>query len=64
MIYGIGTDIVAVARIALLHQKYSNALARRVLSRLELEQCAGCFSECRRQNKTALPFIEKCGSFY
>ena len=47
MIYGIGTDIVAVARIALLHQKYGDALARRVLSRLELEQCAGCPDEVR-----------------
>ena len=43
MIYGIGTDIVAVERIALLHQKYGNALARRVLSAQELAQCAGCF---------------------
>ena len=47
MIYGIGTDIVAVARIALLHQKYGSALARRILSPQELEQCAGCLDEVR-----------------
>ncbi len=32
MIYGIGTDIVAVPRIAALHQRYGDALARRILT--------------------------------
>ena len=32
MIYGIGTDIVAVPRIAALHERYGDALARRILT--------------------------------
>ena len=35
MIYGIGTDIVAVPRIAALHQRYGDALARRILTAQE-----------------------------
>jgi len=35
MIYGIGTDIVAVPRIAALHQRYGDALARRILTASE-----------------------------
>ena len=42
MIYGIGTDILAVERISSLHQKYGDALARRVLSPSEYQQSAGC----------------------
>lgn len=41
MIYGIGTDILAVARIARLQQRYGAALARRVLSAQELAYSAG-----------------------
>lgn len=36
MIYGIGTDIVALARIEKLHKKYGQAFAQRLLSRIEL----------------------------
>lgn len=36
MIYGIGTDIVALERIAKLHKKYGQAFAGRLLSRIEL----------------------------
>lgn len=35
MIYGIGTDIVAVSRIAALHERYGDALARRILTAQE-----------------------------
>ena len=36
MIYGIGTDIVALNRIEKLHKKYGQAFAERLLSRIEL----------------------------
>ncbi|WP_373762261.1 holo-ACP synthase [Neisseria dentiae] len=36
MIYGIGTDIVALERIEKLHKKYGQAFAQRLLSRIEL----------------------------
>lgn len=36
MIYGIGTDIVALSRIEKLHKKYGQAFAERLLSRIEL----------------------------
>ena len=35
MIYGIGTDILAVKRIANLMKKYGDALPRRILSHIE-----------------------------
>ena len=35
MIYGIGTDIVAVSRITALHERYGDALARRILTTQE-----------------------------
>ena len=41
MIYGIGTDIVAVPRIAALHQRYGDALARRILTAQEWATYAG-----------------------
>jgi holo-[acyl-carrier protein] synthase len=41
MIHGIGTDLVAVARIADLHARYGDRLARRILSQEE-------FAEYRR----------------
>lgn len=36
MIYGIGTDIVALNRIERLHKKYGQAFAERLLSQVEL----------------------------
>lgn len=36
MIYGIGTDIVTISRIARLHKKYGKALAERLLSQMEM----------------------------
>ncbi|SUA35956.1 4'-phosphopantetheinyl transferase [Neisseria zoodegmatis] len=36
MIYGIGTDIVALSRIEKLHKKYGQAFAERLLSRVEM----------------------------
>jgi holo-[acyl-carrier protein] synthase len=38
MIHGIGTDIVAVARIANLHRRYGERLARRILAPEELPE--------------------------
>ncbi|STZ77463.1 holo-ACP synthase [Bergeriella denitrificans] len=38
MIYGIGTDLVAVERIGRLHQKFGEALARRLLHPAELPE--------------------------
>lgn len=35
MIYGIGTDVVALSRIARLHQKYGSQFARHLLSPVE-----------------------------
>ncbi len=35
MIYGIGTDLVAIDRIARLHKQYGLAFAERILSRIE-----------------------------
>jgi len=40
MIYGIGTDIVALARIADLHQRYALRFARRILSTREMDEYA------------------------
>ena len=36
MIYGIGTDILRIERIEQLYDKYGQALAERLLSRIEL----------------------------
>lgn len=36
MIYGIGTDILTISRIEKLYEKYGQALAERLLSRIEL----------------------------
>lgn len=36
MIYGIGTDIVALSRIEKLHKKYGQSFAERLLSRVEM----------------------------
>ena len=36
MIYGIGTDILRIERIEQLYEKYGQALAERLLSRIEL----------------------------
>lgn len=38
MIYGIGTDIVTVSRIARLHKKYGAAFAERLLSHVEKQE--------------------------
>ena len=36
MIFGIGTDIVALARIEALHQRYGERFSRRILSEVEM----------------------------
>jgi holo-[acyl-carrier protein] synthase len=41
MIYGIGTDIVAYARIASLHEHYGERFAHRILSETEMAEFAG-----------------------
>ena len=38
MIFGIGTDIVALARIEALHQRYGDRFARRILSEAEMAE--------------------------
>jgi holo-[acyl-carrier protein] synthase len=38
MIYGIGTDIVAFARIEVLHQRYGERFAQRILSKAEMAE--------------------------
>lgn len=38
MIFGIGTDIVALARIASLHQRYGERFAQRILSETEMAE--------------------------
>jgi holo-[acyl-carrier protein] synthase len=38
MIFGIGTDIVALARIEALHQRYGTRFAQRILSKAEMEE--------------------------
>ncbi|MDO4641581.1 MAG: holo-ACP synthase [Neisseria sp.] len=40
MIYGVGTDIVSLSRIARLHKKYGYAFAQRLLSQIELLEFA------------------------
>ena len=40
MIFGIGTDIVALARIAHLHERYGERFAQRILSRTEMTEFA------------------------
>lgn len=41
MIFGIGTDIVAYARIEALHQRYGERFAQRILSPSEMAELAG-----------------------
>jgi holo-[acyl-carrier protein] synthase len=38
MIFGIGTDIVALARIASLHERYGERFAQRILSQPEMAE--------------------------
>jgi len=38
MIFGIGTDIVALARIEALHQRYGMRFAQRILSKAEMAE--------------------------
>ncbi len=38
MIYGIGTDIVAFVRIEILHQRYGQRFAQRILSKAEMAE--------------------------
>lgn len=47
MILGIGTDIIALARIEALHQQYGERFARRVLSASEMEEFAAHSSPAR-----------------
>lgn len=47
MILGIGTDIVALARIEALHQQYGERFARRVLSAGEMGELAAHASPAR-----------------
>jgi holo-[acyl-carrier protein] synthase len=47
MILGIGTDIVALARIEALHQQYGERFARRVLSASEMDEFAAHASPAR-----------------
>ncbi len=42
MVYGIGTDILEIARIERMYRQYGNALAQRILSRVEQHDFAGC----------------------
>jgi holo-[acyl-carrier protein] synthase len=41
MILGIGTDIVSLARIASLHERYGKRFAQRILSEIEMAEFAG-----------------------
>lgn len=41
MIIGIGTDIVAFARIESLHQRYGERFAQRILSKIEMAEFVG-----------------------
>ena len=47
MIYGIGTDICAVARMEHVHARYGERLARRLLTRTEQEEYARTSAPCR-----------------
>ncbi|ULJ61714.1 holo-ACP synthase [Wielerella bovis] len=47
MIYGIGTDILLIHRIEQMHQKYGDALPRRLLSRVEQHEFSGCHDPVR-----------------
>ena len=38
MIFGVGTDIVALARIASLHERYGERFAQRILSHTEMAE--------------------------
>ena len=51
MIYGIGTDILAISRIEKLYDKYGEALPRRVLSESEWQDFSG--------SQNAVRFIAK-----
>ncbi|QMT32782.1 holo-ACP synthase [Conchiformibius steedae DSM 2580] len=57
MIYGIGTDILAVKRIETLYKKYGEALPRRILSRIEALEFADKFSPKNRDE--AVRFLAK-----
>lgn len=45
MIYGIGTDILAIKRIEILYKKYGDALPRRILSRIEELEFQNAFAQ-------------------
>ena len=47
MIYGIGTDILAIARISYLYQKYGEALPRRILSQTEWQDFSKIYDKSR-----------------
>lgn len=56
MIYGIGTDILAVKRIETLYKKYGEALPRRILSPIEILEFANEFNKNR---EAATHFLAK-----
>src|SRR5690349_20435322 len=47
MIYGIGTDIVAVARIVTFHQRHGERALEKVLAPSELTACRGSADPAR-----------------
>lgn len=55
MIYGIGNDILAVKRIEELYKKYSEALPRRILSRIEVLE----FEQFANHQANAVRFLAK-----
>lgn len=57
MIYGIGTDILAIKRIESIYKKYSEAFPRRILSRIEALEFDNKFSAKNKQD--AVRFLAK-----
>lgn len=48
MIYGIGSDIIALARFEKLYGQYGNALAKRILSPQEYDEFSGSLKQPAR----------------
>ncbi len=57
MIYGIGTDILAIKRIEQLYKKYGEALPRRILSRIEELEFTNRFAQ--QNSADAVRFLAK-----
>jgi holo-[acyl-carrier protein] synthase len=59
MILGIGTDIVDVGRIGSVFHKFSDSIAIKILSSLELERYATIKTDAKRISYTAMRFAAK-----